>query len=997
MGRKVELAVLIAATIALLVWLALREEPAPAPPPRTATPAPVAAEPPRHEKEAPRARAKPVEETPPAADAATPATPTTPPPPPTTGPTLTGRVVDADGRPVAGARVVSHPDELRKAAELAKAGAEGSRSFVGTSDADGRFAVPIDPKGVQLILTASADAGIGQAAAGPKDRDVEIRLAAWMTLSGRVTNTASEPVGGARVTLHLLLDALTVDRTAVADANGEYRIERVSPFPWAPSSNAPWVGRGTHGWVVAEADGYAPLLVDRSSMGGQRAGDDPAKLDLVLVRGMTVSGKVVDGDTKAGIAGATVIVWSVEAMGAFGSAAGTTISNPWGQRTLGEVKSAEDGSFRFEHLPAKGPSGIASHNSGKRGMTLGHVAAWKDGYVYGGDEVPVSKDGTVFETTIELWPSATITGRVVDPAGAPVDDAVVSAYVDERRPALNGFAPEFRDAAGYDVRTDGDGRYRVATFRASRAGPTTGKLAAFKTAAGSSARSNLADVTATAGATIEAPDLVIDFGAIPRAVFIVTDERGAPVPGAVIGSMQPKRTDLDGRAMWSPPWSPPRTETPIRAETVVVRARGFAPRQVEFTPARGTPADVPVVLKGGLRLTGRVQRADGTPAAKVSVVVADGTKSYEEVFGDGSQPRGAFEANSKRLLTYANAATAADGTFAAADLPEGPYLVVAETASRAPVGTNRMPKMLRDVRAGVATGAQDLVLTIPADDAPPTQALDLVVTDAAGGAVEKCYAWAVVGGLRFAAQAAGPIKLRFAALPAGRATIEVSAEGWAGTTLRDVEIPPGAAPAPISVRLGRGITVRGVVRAASGALPDGAVLVFAPLARSALAAMPRVELRKDGSFELTGFLPGRYRPAVHDPAPREIATALIPAGDGVLTVPEGGRDVVVDLVVVRCGAISVTVRDTRLPPPPFGGGQVDADKERFGAASHIDVIDAAGAIVSSLTTVWADSRLNSTVAPGDYTVRLVLAGEPPQEQRCTVEAGAEASVYFPAK
>ena len=150
-----------------------------------------------------------------------------------------------------------------------------------------------------MILTASADAGIGQAAAGPKDRNVEIRLTAWTTLSGRVTNPASEPVAGARVTLHLLLDALTIDLSAVADANGVYRIERVPPLRWTPSSNVPWVGRGTHGWVVAEADGYAPLLVDRSALGRPRADGDPSKFDLVLVRGLTVAGKVVDGDTKS--------------------------------------------------------------------------------------------------------------------------------------------------------------------------------------------------------------------------------------------------------------------------------------------------------------------------------------------------------------------------------------------------------------------------------------------------------------------------------------------------------------------------------------------------------------------------------------------------------------------------------------------------------------------------------------------------------------------------
>ena len=54
--------------------------------------------------------------------------------------------------------------------------------------------------------------------------------------------------------------------------------------------------------------------------------------------------------------------------------------------------------------------------------------------------------------------------------------------------------------------------------------------------------------------------------------------------------------------------------------------------------SRSDLIEVLVVLKRGERISGRVQRVDGSPAAKVPVVVADGSKTVEEVFGDGSQP-----------------------------------------------------------------------------------------------------------------------------------------------------------------------------------------------------------------------------------------------------------------------------------------------------------------------------------------------------------------------
>jgi hypothetical protein len=52
---------------------------------------------------------------------------------------------------------------------------------------------------------------------------------------------------------------------------------------------------------------------------------------------------------------------------------------------------------------------------------------------------------------------------------------------------------------------------------------------------------------------------------------------------------------------------------------------------------------------------------------------------------------------------------------------------------------------------------------------------------------------------------------------------------------------------------------------------------------------------------------------------------------------------------------------------------------------------------TAASVVVVQKQVSVHVAPGDYTVRLVLPGEPPQEQRCTVTAGEMTSARLPAK
>jgi hypothetical protein len=272
-----------------------------------------------------------------------------------------------------------------------------------------------------------------------------------------------------------------------------------------------------------------------------------------------------------------------------------------------------------------------------------------------------------------------------------------------------------------------------------------------------------------------------------------------------------------------------------------------------------------------------------------------------------------------------------------------------------------------------------------------------VVTDASGASVETSSASAVIAGSFFLARRKDATTLRFDALPAGAASISVMAPGWAKREIRDVQIAASSPPPPLTVVLDPGIAVHGTIRVDSGTLPDETSVVIRPVEQGAPDSVGMGVVFKTGTFTMTGLAPGRYRVTVFDSARRDGSVRFVVAGDGTLTVPDGGRDVEADLVLVRAGTLAMSARDARLPPAPFAGGVSDPAKDKFGADSRIDVVDSSGVVVASQTPVYAGFAPSVALAPGEYVVRLHLSGEAPQERRCTVKAGEMSSASFPAK
>src|SRR5690606_28208925 len=114
--------------------------------------------------------------------------------------------------------------------------------------------------------------------------DVRIVLEKEGTLVGTVTNGEGEPVAGATVRVLAVLDALRIEHEAVTDASGTYRIEG-----WAAARHVATWWQPTY--AIVEAAGYAPLFLDRVPVAEPGA---VARRDFVVVRGATVSGRVIE-------------------------------------------------------------------------------------------------------------------------------------------------------------------------------------------------------------------------------------------------------------------------------------------------------------------------------------------------------------------------------------------------------------------------------------------------------------------------------------------------------------------------------------------------------------------------------------------------------------------------------------------------------------------------------------------------------------------------------
>jgi protocatechuate 3,4-dioxygenase beta subunit len=472
---------------------------------------------------------------------------------------LEGTVVDADGKPVDGARVTLGRARGRNE-EVTQGTFMRPRGEAVTSDG-GRFKIDgLAPGEYAAGATADGWAPAQAASIAVKEREiarVELRLApGGIALEGRVLDVGGGAVGGARI---VALSRATggpgrapILFQALSAPDGQYRLS---------------LARGPYGLRV-EADGYAPTneqaFVARAT-----------KKDLRLVPAARLVGRIVERGTRRPIADAEVSVTSAHRMDF---------------KMPREGKSDAEGRFAFTDLEP-GTYEIM----GRSGALVG-----------AGTTVTIAVAQVLEGIEVELDRGYAVAGRVKDERGAGIGGALVSASRAE---------PPFGQASRTRTRPDGSfaleglipGRYRLSAsaeegFGSGQAtakvltGDAPGVEIVLPAATKVEGRVTTADGRPAAGARVSAMiDVMMpEGGMMATGDFAVTEADG--------------RFELK-RAM------PGRITLNVRHDEHGSRSVG----PEEMKP--GERRTFAVALARGGTISGLVKTADGRPAADVMVRV----------------------------------------------------------------------------------------------------------------------------------------------------------------------------------------------------------------------------------------------------------------------------------------------------------------------------------------------------------------------------------------
>jgi RNA polymerase sigma-70 factor (ECF subfamily) len=292
---------------------------------------------------------------------------------------VAGRVLDGNGRPIAGARLrlgEFHREAYRQTEDgtdvsetyfvMTRTDASGAFSFTGfrpgTTELVARargFAPWRGTVTVSLDVTARVDVPLGMAA----------------IVRGTVSDSEGKPVDGADVAVGLGRDLLNSE--ARTDAEGRFRLDTLAPGEVEISAEANGVGRAS-----------AKLML---------AAGAETEWHAVLSSGLEIVGRVLDEHDQP-IPGWTVRAWP----------------HP-DPRQEYEAFAITDGSGRF-----------VLRNVQDRPHRVGIFTSFRS--VDQRDDVRPGPREVLFRVTASQLPTAFFTGTLVDPAGKPVVNAATGAF-----------------------------------------------------------------------------------------------------------------------------------------------------------------------------------------------------------------------------------------------------------------------------------------------------------------------------------------------------------------------------------------------------------------------------------------------------------------------------------------------------------------------------------------------------------------------------------------
>lgn len=899
------------------------------------------------------------------------------------GSALRGRLVDASGRGVVG--VVDGSWDV------------GTDEWWGmdpvVSVPSGEFELPAVPAGV-------ADLTIYLPGHGRLD-DVHVRTPRATPLTivvagfggvvkGHVRDSAGRPVAGADVVITVRgrarEDAFAgehADRPSAgvvrarSEPDGAYRVEDVV------------LGRVTE--VEAAAEGFTFHSSTRPQApwsGAEVALGVETTIDLTLVRGGTISGRVVEEGSLHPVPKATVILQRVDG------------SHDWPRLEPLRTVTGDDGTYRVDAAPL-GRWIVRGSTAGSYDATMAWARETVDLDSNSGTNsnpppqesvVVLSREGETVEHTVVLAPGFWVRGRVVGPDGKPVEGVAIRASGGDDVLVYRWGGRWARDAAVATTAADG-------TFTASGLPPQPAAvLRASKSPFVSTASTPFA-----IGPGIPTPDLVLTLTSGATVSGVVLDTEGKPVEGVTVqcrwtndSTYVKSGTDgtfsLDGVGLgavsinvWGDGWTESGPIAPF------VLAADERKEHVEIRVAREARIRGVVVDETGLGI--------GDVSVSVHVVTSDGSSGWHVSSDD-------------------------DGTFS----------VDAVTASR--VDFEAESGGVKAAATGITPPAQGVRLVVKR---PVSVVLEGRVVDGAGQPLPLCtvQAWkhreAAEADAREAVVAMEAVGGVFRIVVVGvppfglRATGAKDASGRPMNLLEEEVTVDDPARGPVTIAMKPGLEIRGRVLDEEGR-GVGKAVVRLGFSRD-LPPAYRTTTDREGAFEFVALPPREGALVVEPPVPF-VAPASLPvtAGTAGVTVrvtagealegrvlgPDGAPHAATVVAHWEMGEGATLTKTTRGDGRfRFEGVPRDAtvdldarqpDERGPGDAYDPDLIDAhASGVRAGTADVVLAFRRGTSISgvvtaeggrlPSDLVVRATRPGAPVEDLDATEANVAEAGLF----
>jgi hypothetical protein len=941
---------------------------------------------------------------------------------------ITGTIMTGEGVPIAGARVsiaAYESPEAKKARLLSESPQQVPLAFAQT-DARGAFSLePPKQPVVTLQVTAAGHVPVSRRV----ERDEEVGalvLPKGEMRTGSVAAGNGKPVAGATVVLsygdaevvvktdeqgrYPAVEPKRIRKITVAHpgwAIDEKRVEwrqtltdrelnrtlatgvKVSGTVVGPDGKTPVAGADVwlDGWPLAKSgeDGtftianapsrWTTLAARKDALLGQVAFSKDAAQTLRLMRGATISGRVLDSSTKVPVAGAIV-----------GAGA---------MRRIEEWTAETDAKGTYSMvIPASAYMITTSHPAYEAGDAENTVAAGQ----------AVVRDFTLAQL-------ARVSGVVLDEERRPVPAAAITDH--QVGDPFRGGGFRMRMAPGTAAISGPDGRFtkrlgvdQALTLRATKRGFPNAVSEQLKLAAGErksgvvltiptgiavTGKVTDANGESLSGVAVTATEaepgrgmfsrvmIMGDGGADDDVVRTATDgtftmrlkegtydfmfrregfapktmraQGVSPASASLETSLEPA-SEITGRLVrngkgvenailnvFSPGMEASATTGPDGSFTLSGLAAGpvmvMMRKEEEFISERRTLTapgrDVVIQLPGGGRITGRVvDKATNKPLTQFQAGISM------------SRGGGGFVTMAPPQLRDF---TSDDGSFTLENVPAGAMTVVANAPGYASGNMNvtvEEGKTLSDVELALDAGVR-LTGRVTSPNGSPLSDVRVSVEPSTGGAF-------AMRGVEPASTTDANGEYTLESLQAGEEKVSFSHPKYVSTT-KDVTLK--GREARLDVQLAAGLRVTGTVVTESGA-PVGDAYVDI----STAGPPERARTNASGAFEVEGLTPGRYRFTARK-------TGL---GEGVLEDVEIGGNTPVR-IVISAGSM-ITGRVTGLTPQDYANTTVEARAGRRNASASVDSsgtfrIDGApsGTVTVSATVASRDFSTRRTSPP----------------------------------